>query len=242
MRSIRQLVLPVALLWLVPQSALATWSHNPYTGNLAVSATTYDQSSCLAVSDGAGGMIVAWQDTRSGTSTDIYAQRVSAAGVPLWTANGVAVCTAANEQFRLTIAADEWGGAFLAWVDYRSGAMRVYAQELNSAGTALWTSGGLQVCTAAADQNTPSIASDLSGGALVTWVDYRNVATAPDIYVQRIYPGGGLLWGSNGTAICTAASTQAEPQVVGDGGGGGLIVWGDYRGLVPEQARFHLRS
>ncbi len=50
------------------------------------------------VSDGAGGAIVTWKDHRSGTSYDIYAQRISAGGTVQWTANGVALCTATGDQ------------------------------------------------------------------------------------------------------------------------------------------------
>jgi len=45
------------------------------------------------VSDGTGGAILAWQDDRNASPNfDIYAQRVSGAGVVQWAANGVAVC------------------------------------------------------------------------------------------------------------------------------------------------------
>jgi hypothetical protein len=56
------------------------------------------QSDPKIVSDGAGGTIVTWYDFRNGTNYDIYAQRVNASGIPQWTANGVALCTAKNEQ------------------------------------------------------------------------------------------------------------------------------------------------
>src|SRR5689334_7792613 len=58
------------------------------------------------VSDGAGGAIVTWMDSRSGTNNDIYAQRVNAAGAAQWTTDGVALCTAANGQYDPTITSD----------------------------------------------------------------------------------------------------------------------------------------
>ena len=73
------------------------------------------------VSDGAGGAIVTWQDCRSGTDCDIYAQRISAAGAVQWTANGVALCTATGDQDDPTIVSDGAGGAIVTWEDYRSG-------------------------------------------------------------------------------------------------------------------------
>src|SRR5439155_769203 len=59
------------------------------------------------VSDGAGGAIAAWTDLR-GSDEDVYAQRVLATGVvdPAWTADGVAICTAAGNQELAAITTD----------------------------------------------------------------------------------------------------------------------------------------
>src|SRR5580765_6552018 len=118
---------------LLPGAAGAVWTHDP-TLATAVCTATGSQSSVVAVSDGAGGIIVAWADPRFG-SNDIFAQRLSATGVPLWTANGVAVCNAAQDQSQVSIAADGSGGAILAWYDNRSFGGDIYAQRITSAGT-----------------------------------------------------------------------------------------------------------
>jgi hypothetical protein len=83
--------------------------------------------------DGAGGAFVSWQDARDG-DPDIYAQRVSAAGAVLWGQDGVAVCTALDEQLTPRMVADGSGGAILAWDDYRTLNADVYAQRLNASG------------------------------------------------------------------------------------------------------------
>ena len=64
-------------------------------------------------SDGAGGAIVTWHDTRSGGTTDIYAQRVNASGAIQWTADGVALCTARGNQDYVWITIDGAGGAIV---------------------------------------------------------------------------------------------------------------------------------
>ena len=63
-----------------------------------VSTAAYGQTYSTIVRDGAGGAIITWRDGRNGVDWDIYAQRVNAAGVPQWTPNGVALCTAAGDQ------------------------------------------------------------------------------------------------------------------------------------------------
>jgi len=73
------------------------------------------------VSDGAGGAIAAWTDLRVGVNEgDVYAQRVLATGAvdPSWTADGVAICSAAGEQELAAITTDGSGGAILTLWDY----------------------------------------------------------------------------------------------------------------------------
>lgn len=80
--------------------------------SVALSTAANDQSSPTIVSDGMGGAIATWRDYRNGSAlanADIYAQRVNAAGVPQWTADGVALCTAANDQGPPTIVSDGAG-------------------------------------------------------------------------------------------------------------------------------------
>ena len=118
-------------------------------------------------SDGAGGAIVAWQDGRdyTGTKDNIYVQRVRSNGTMAWTANGVGLCEAANNQEDPQIISDGAGGAIIAWEDYRSGANDdVYAQRVSADGTAAWATDGVTVSAAHNSQYDPQIASDGSGG------------------------------------------------------------------------------
>jgi hypothetical protein len=206
----------------------AQWSDNP-TANTVVSTAFSEQNYCSSASDGAGGVIVVWRDYRSGTNQDIYAQRLNAAGVAQWTANGVAICTATGNQFTPTITADGYGGAIIAWYDYRSGTnYDIYAQRVNAAGTVQWTVDGVAICTAAGNQYSPTIAADGSGGAIITWQDLRSASTW-DIYAQRINAAGAVQWIGDGVAISTAAGNQASPKIVSDGAGGAIITWDDSR-------------
>src|SRR5216117_3092139 len=121
MAGVRSLVLlPVVLAALgsVAPVAWAAWPSDPSV-NVPLCTAAADQRFPTIVSDGAGGAIVTWTDQRDtiATGSDIYAQRVNAAGVPQWAANGVALCTAANDQVAPTIASDGAGGAIATWTD-----------------------------------------------------------------------------------------------------------------------------
>jgi hypothetical protein len=194
---------------------------------VALCVAANNQYSPMIVSDGFGGAIVTWYDFRSGTNYDIYAQRVNASGVPQWTANGVALCTAANDQFIPTPVSDGSGGAVVTWYDYRSGNFDIYAQRVNASGVPQWTANGVALCTAANDQYLPRIVSDGSGGAIITWYDFRSGNY--DIYAQRVNASGAPQWTADGVALCTAANNQLYPTIVSNGSGGAIVTWYDSR-------------
>jgi len=88
-----------------------------------VCAAAWEQVAPTTISDGAGGAIITWQDRRNvATIDDIYAQRLNGSGVAQWMPNGVAVCTAAVDQWTPLIVSDSGGGAVIAWPDRRTAA------------------------------------------------------------------------------------------------------------------------
>jgi hypothetical protein len=196
------------------------------TSDVALCTAAGDQGYHAITSDGSGGAIVAWQDSRSG-GTDIYARRVNASGAVLWTANGVSICTAAGYQYAPALASDGAGGAIVTWYDDRSGNYDIYAQRVNASGAVLWTANGVPICTAAGEQYNSKIISDGAGGAIVTWQDSRSGAF--DIYTQRINASGTVLWPADGVPICTAAGHQYSPAITSDGASGALVAWEDRR-------------
>jgi predicted lipoprotein with Yx(FWY)xxD motif len=183
-----------------------------------------DQPSPTITSDGAGGAIVTWQDLRNGPA-DIYAQRVSADGAPQWTPDGVALCTAANDQTYPTITSDGAGGAIVTWSDASS---MPHAQRVSAAGAPQWTADGVALSTVPNPQTAPTIVSDGSGGAIVTWSTTLNHSS--DLtHAQRVSVAGALQWTADGVALSTAAGGQYFPTIVSDGAGGAIVTWEDGR-------------
>ena len=150
-----------------------------------------DQSSPVMVSGNSDGAIIAWQDKRGRSNYDIYSQRVGSSGSPQWTLNGVPICIAAGDQSSPVMVSGNSDGAIIAWQDARGSAKQdIYAQSVDSAGSAQWDMNGVPVCIAAEDQTSLSATSDGSGGAIVTWQDTRNITK--DIYAQRVLASGAL--------------------------------------------------
>jgi hypothetical protein len=199
-------------------------------GGVAICAAIGDQTGPEIVSDGSGGAIIAWEDFRGGSGSDIYAQRVSAGGAVLWAADGIALCTAEYSQSLPRIAVDGSGGAIVVWQDPRGGSNNdIYAQRVDASGGVQWTTDGIAISTADYSQSFPEIIPDGSGGAIVAWEDHR-AGGIGDIYAQRVDAGGGVQWTTDGVAVCTAVNDQESPQIASDGAGGGVIAWQDYRG------------
>ena len=149
----------------------------------------YDQINPRIVSDGVGGALIAWQDYVTGTTSDIYAQRVAAAGAVLWTATGVTICTAAGDQRNPQIVTDGNSGAFVTWEDLRDSAnCDIYAQRIAADAAITWPATGYLICDADSNQTSPTMASDGDFGAVIAWRDCRNGSC--DIYAQGVNVSG----------------------------------------------------
>jgi hypothetical protein len=196
------------------------------TNGVAVCSVTNNQYAPAIVSDGSGGAIVAWYDFRS-LHYDIYAQRIDGGGTPLWTPGGVGLCTKASNQNSPVITSDDASGAIVAWIDSRNTNADIYARRVDSAGVPQWTTDGVAVCTDVSAQVAPVIARDGSGGAVVVWQDQRSGAY--DIYAQRLDATGAGQWTANGVSVCNATLDQIAPRMIGDGVGGAIIAWQDFR-------------
>lgn len=206
----------------VDAAGVPQWTAN----GVVVSATTSEQVVPAIVSDGAGGAIVAWHDSRNGAD-DIYVQRVNSSGVPQWTANGVVLCNAANNQAFVGIARDNAGGAIVTWQDGRAGNDDIYAQRVDASGVPLWAANGHVVCAASSGQQSPVIVSDGTGGAIVSWRDGR--PGAKGIYAQRMSLVGTAQWTADGVALCTAGTFQLFPAITTNGANGAIVTWQDNR-------------
>jgi len=207
-------------------NGVAQWA----AGGLVVCNATGNQTDPRIISDGAGGAIIVWSDRRNGANYDIYAQRINASGAPQWTANGVVVCTAADDQTDPTITTDGSGGVIITWDDFRStNDTDTYVQRINSSGAVQYTGNGVPVCTATDNQFVTSLIPNGTGAAIAFWYDHRN-GLDNDIYAQRINNIGGVSWAANGVAVCSATGDQDAPTAITDGSGGAIVTWEDFRG------------
>lgn len=212
----------------IDANGVVQWTVNGIT----ICAASGDQYSPYAISDGAGGAIIVWQDYRNDvgfTNSDIFAQRVNASGVVQWTANGIAVCNNASAQFSYRITPFGTGGAAFTWSDDRNGSTNtdIYAQVVDGAGSFLWTLNGIPVCSASSYQINAYLVSDGSANVTFAWADNRSGNY--DIYAQRFNATGIAQWTADGIVVCNAGDFQATNPIVNDESGGVIIAWEDVR-------------
>ena len=161
----------------------------------------YDQIDPKIVSDGLGGAIISWTDYRTGTTADIYAQRVNATGAVQWTATGVIICTSAGDQIKSQLVSDGNNGAYITWQDHRNaGNSDIYAQRIASNAAINWAATGYAICTIGNDQVNPMIVSNGNLGAIVVWQDYRS-GNNFDVYEVGFNTSGFIAIENIGTII-----------------------------------------
>jgi len=200
---------------------------------LAVSATVGQQEAPVVASDGAGGAIVAWIDTRAGgNAEDIYAQHVLVTGVvdPAWTVNGAPVCTATGTHIFPVIVSDGAGGAVITWSDERGSppVQDIYAQRILGTGVIApgWPVNGRVVCGADGGQTGATLAADGVHGAILSWTDARTPGEV-HIFAHHVRGDGTLdpVWPVDGRLISGVANNESRPRIVSDGAGGAVVAW-----------------
>ncbi|HEY2953644.1 MAG TPA: FlgD immunoglobulin-like domain containing protein [Candidatus Eisenbacteria bacterium] len=183
------------------------------------------------------GVPVVWQDAR-GADWDIYSRRVAGAtpfapGPFAWDMTSIAICTETGDQTVPQVVGWGYGGAIAAWVDRRSGNADIYAQCLDSVGTALWGTGGIPVCTASGDQTDLRIIPDSpvaqeNRGAWLFWLDWRGDAA---IYGMRLDASGAAApgWSANGNRVSGSPAVPLDFVARPTGGGASVVFWTDAR-------------
>ncbi|MHA1270221.1 MAG: hypothetical protein ACTSPY_10580 [Candidatus Helarchaeota archaeon] len=189
---------------------------------ISICSSSGTQAKPQIIKDGTDNAVIVWHDTRAGANYDIYAQRIDGAGTVQWTANGIGICTASNNQQNPQICSDGGNGSIITWQDVRKSDWDIYAQRINASGQVYWDSNGIPISNTGINQQYPSICDDGVGGAIISWHQ-------GDIYAQRINETGDAQWVANGSAICNASGTQRYPITCSDGTEGAYIVWEDFR-------------
>jgi hypothetical protein len=177
----------------------------------------------------------------------LFSTRASAEWPPL----GRALSGDPANQERPEVTTDGSGGAIVVWHDLRSAKVNIFARRVFATGELdpLWPVDGqalltdpAALATAVGGQDSPVIASDGAGGAIVAWRDQRS---GSGIFVQHVLASGAVdvRWPANGLALTTVAGQQGlDPKIATDGTGGAIVAWTDVRLGVHISAQHVLSS
>src|SRR5262245_996032 len=221
---------PLLLLVLAPTLA---WCWPP--NGVRLTGAPDDQAGPEITSDGAGGAFVSWADWRNfspqNTGTDLYLQRVTAAGqvAPGWPVDGLAVATGPKTQGNgWRMLPDGVGGVLIVYGDTQADFGDLYLQRITAAGEVApgWPAGGVPLAMAPGQQFAPELVGDGEGGAYVSWQDSDDAGGTRARYTH--VQGTGEVasgWPSNGRLFAPGPSVVNRPLLIANGAGGFLACW-----------------
>lgn len=176
--------------------------------------------------DSDGGAFLIWGDGRN-PSQDLYAQRLSASGEPLWALNGIPVANGPGDEVQNTMLPDGQGGMILAYTHSYVEDKDVYAKRFDANGNMTWAA-PLALAVAPGDQFGVRMAALSGGDFMFTWTDQR--ADDPDIYAQKINLAGEIQW-PDPFIVYVEQDTipQKNVRIQATSDNAAVLVWEDFR-------------
>src|SRR5262245_30073529 len=199
---------------------------------LTIGGSSADQEAPVVVSDSSGGAFIAWQELQ-GATFQVRVQRITGAGgiASGWPSSGIVPCASSSQQIAPVITSDEVGGLLVVWENVVNGESKLMAVRVTPSGALSngWPSSGLALAAASGQQRRAVLAADGHSGGIVGWWDTR--AGNGDIYAQQFTSAGAIAlgWPAAGAAVCTDASEQVAPAILG-AGSDAFLAWEDFRG------------
>ncbi|HSG28971.1 MAG TPA: T9SS type A sorting domain-containing protein, partial [Candidatus Krumholzibacterium sp.] len=193
------------------------------TGIPVCTATGWQESPAVT-SDGAGGVIVAWGDSRI-TPYAVYAQRIDRYGIARWEVDGSMISDPGIPAGYPVVIADGNGGTFVSYRGGSAGSLYLGVLRISSMGESLW--GAVIYETEYMIEQPPVMVSDGAGGVIVCWADDR--VGNYDVYAQRYSGEGAMYWEFGGRVVCSEFEDQTYVRVVTDDHNGAIMSFHDLR-------------
>ncbi len=185
-------------------------------------------------SDGSGGAVYVWHDTRKANRFDAWVQRVNSMGQILFTTNGAQV--AANPTTQHVDPAmsfnRETGEVFVAWNERNLAQSQwgIFAQKLDPAGARQWTDAGRALIPVnGTNKLFPRIAR-AGDGAMVFCLEEPNTPLPGSrVLGMRVDSMGDFVWAGSPIEIASTLSTKGRLPLAVAADGAALLAWEDNR-------------
>jgi len=196
-------------------------SNNPQSTSLVDWDLAVDDSNCC---------ILAFTDTRAGTSINPYAYRISPSGQFLWGTNGIALTDSINVyQANPKVIVTSDGNFIIPW-QYNN---KIAMQKISKAGTKVWGNVPVMVIGNPSINekfNYPTGVKSDAGSIILYWIGYTGSFISPanyKLYTQKYSTSGTGLWGLPQDTIFNLGNAQGtyQPSIYSDGNNGAIYVW-----------------
>jgi hypothetical protein len=199
---------------------------------LAIGTATRDQRYPSLCVDGNGGAFVAWEDSRSTTTTtrpDIYMNKLTATGAA-W-ASGKPIITQGNQQKTPKIIDDGRGGCLLVYQSSFNVPLSIWGTRVDANGNVLWgTAGGALIYKGYSSvmvARNYNLARD-GNEFLLAWEVTSATASGQDVYAQRLLMDSTKKWFSAAEVTGEWFGDQTNPRIITDDSGGAIVVFEDF--------------
>lgn len=164
---------------------------------------------------GQDNMLVAWTDARAFQQYgfDVYAQRVDPLGKQYYMAGGVPVTEQAGYQTGVQLHSDGFGGAYLAWMDQRSGVYNIILQHLDAQGRFTWPKAGIVAAPSGKNQRQVNLQLTNQGNLYLLWSEDQTTTAQSRVYLQGFTPDGRRLMGTQGRTLSQTYGAQTQPRL-----------------------------
>ncbi len=197
------------------------------TGVAIATAASQQFPSCM-VSDDSAGAIIIWTHKRADATTNLFAQRINAAGTKRWATAGIAIANLTTSSAAPTAQPDKKGGVFIIWTDSRGTYLynrKFYGQHLNASGVNQWITNGKRLTSEIQDLSEyANFIVDGSNGLIFGYSIYIS-SHDNHIMTQRVSNNGTVLWDTLGVPICSRKWARSMPEMINDANGGAIMTW-----------------
>lgn len=212
---------------------------NPNGNQLSIS--QYDSRNLqVKVIDEEVGMLAIWN--QDGNFSDIYAQVIDWNGNLQFSASGIVISDADNDQGNISFDINESKThSLIIWEDYRNGSdFEIFANVLNLQ-NGLISGNEIQFSNDTTDQFNPLVKHLMDDEFFIVWEDGRGyynddplLINGVDLYGSGFILGNGMTTEVNGTPVCIAYHKQQNVNITNYQNSEYLLDWVDYRSSGKE--------
>lgn len=222
------------------------WGQNPVVvDTMDNEASTNDGiDEMQMISDGAGGVYIAWSKNYSNLRRDIYAQHLLANGT--WaSSNGITVSINEGVQTLAegnSLVLSDNNSLIIVWrrpVFNTDGNSQLLAQKYGFDNAPLWPTPIVVANFYHPFGPNKSITTDGLGGALVVWEHWTS--NGPDIFANHLYGDGILEYITGSYPVCTLPLHQIGAQIISDNQNGAYLLFYETEGLMVYESKLKLQ-